>query len=130
VRIDLPQCDFKNCRRCFDGNCNSKMAFRDCQYQQLKEKENLRLDVVSSENGDWHGLYANGRLFFEGDEIPIQKVVGCVYQFFLLIWLNGKSHKQLLKTDFQRISKISEVTVYDECYCLCAMYYRRSTESR
>lgn len=84
MRIDLPQCDFKNCRRCFDGNCNSKMAFRDCQYQRLKEQKNLRLDVVSSESGDWHGLYANGRLFFEGDEIPVHKVVGCVYQFFPL----------------------------------------------
>lgn len=45
MRIDLPQCDFKNCRRCFDGNCNSKMAFRDCQYQQLKECKESPLEA-------------------------------------------------------------------------------------
>lgn len=35
MRIDLHQCDFSNCRRHFDGNCNSKEAFRNCTYQNL-----------------------------------------------------------------------------------------------
>lgn len=35
MRINLPQCDFSDCRRRIDGNCNSKEAFRNCKYQHL-----------------------------------------------------------------------------------------------
>ncbi|MBQ7818500.1 MAG: hypothetical protein IJ341_02265 [Bacteroidales bacterium] len=36
MRIDLPGCDFKNCRFCFDGNCRSKEKFDNCDYQYMK----------------------------------------------------------------------------------------------
>lgn len=32
MRIDLPQCGFKNCRKCFDGNCKSVEEYRCCEY--------------------------------------------------------------------------------------------------
>lgn len=32
MRIDLPQCNFKNCKYCFDGNCTSKKQYERCDY--------------------------------------------------------------------------------------------------
>lgn len=81
MRIDLPQCDFKNCRQHFDGNCRSKDLFRECPYQQLRESS-LKIELVSSTSGDWHGLYVNGTLVAEGHEIPVYKVI-CGIDHFL-----------------------------------------------
>lgn len=83
MRIDLPQCDLKDCRRCFDGNCNSKEAFRYCQYQQLKTKV-LQIELVSSESGDWHGLYVNETLVHEGHDVPVYKVIRGINHFLPL----------------------------------------------
>ena len=35
MRIDLPQCNLKNCIWCFDGNCTSKNknTYEHCEYQ-------------------------------------------------------------------------------------------------
>lgn len=51
MRIDLPQCDFSDCRRRIDGNCNSKEAFRNCKYQQLKPFGGATL-LSCEDNGD------------------------------------------------------------------------------
>lgn len=33
MRIDLPQCNFKYCRYCFDGNCTGKEIHRErCEF--------------------------------------------------------------------------------------------------
>lgn len=36
MRIDLPLCDFKNCRCFFDGNCNDKNKYSSCLYKNYK----------------------------------------------------------------------------------------------
>lgn len=51
MRNDLPQCDFKDCRRCIDGNCNSKEAFRYCIYQGMAASKDVTL-VQQEDNGD------------------------------------------------------------------------------
>ena len=83
MRIDLPQCDFSDFRRRFDGNCNSKEAFRNCKYQQMKSAS-LKIQLVSSESGDWHGLYINGVLAYEGHDVPVYKVVAGINHFLPL----------------------------------------------
>ena len=30
MRIDLPRCGFRNCKYCFDGNCNKKSEYDKC----------------------------------------------------------------------------------------------------
>ena len=38
MRIDLPFCDFQNCRRCQDGNCVTHKNIRTvCNYYLLRE---------------------------------------------------------------------------------------------
>lgn len=86
MRIDLPQCDFKECRRFSDHNCNSKEVHENCPYQQLKNKA-FKVELVSSESGDWHGLYVNEMLFHEGHEIPVYKVVRGFHHFMSLDYI-------------------------------------------
>ena len=31
MRIDLPRCNFRNCKYCFDGNCNKKSEYDRCE---------------------------------------------------------------------------------------------------
>ena len=83
MRIDLPQCDFKDCRKCFDHNCSSKEAFRYCKYQQLKNPS-LQIQLVSSQSGDWHGLYVNETLVHEGHDVPVYKVISGINHFLPL----------------------------------------------
>jgi hypothetical protein len=33
--IDKPQCNFQNCRYCFDGNCRSADKYENCQLTDL-----------------------------------------------------------------------------------------------
>lgn len=51
MKIDLPQCDFSDCRRRINGNCNSKEAFRNCPYQRMRMSEDVTL-LSCSENGN------------------------------------------------------------------------------
>lgn len=45
MRIDLPQCGFKNCRFCFDGNCTSKREYKRCHSRRsLTMLEHLIMD--------------------------------------------------------------------------------------
>lgn len=83
MRIDLPQCDFSDCRRRFDGNCNSKEAHKNCKYQQLLSST-LKIQLVSSEEGDWQGLYVNETLVHEGHSIPVYKVISGINHFLPL----------------------------------------------
>jgi len=36
MRIDLPQCNFKNCRYNFDGNCTNRDKYNYCDYRFAK----------------------------------------------------------------------------------------------
>jgi hypothetical protein len=36
MRIDLPQCNLKTCRYCFDHNCTNKIEYDRCEYQLLR----------------------------------------------------------------------------------------------
>ena len=36
MRIDLPQCNLKTCRYCFDHNCTNKIEYDRCEYQRLR----------------------------------------------------------------------------------------------
>lgn len=38
MRIDLPQCNLKTCRNCFDGNCKSKNDYDKCDYAYDKNR--------------------------------------------------------------------------------------------
>jgi hypothetical protein len=40
LRIDLPSCDFRMCRRYFDGNCNASENGREsCEYKYLQQQQ-------------------------------------------------------------------------------------------
>lgn len=81
MRIDLPQCDFKDCRRRLDGNCNSKMAYRECKYQQLLNNQTINITRVYPECGDWEALYIDGILTSEDHRLRIDKVIRSLMQF-------------------------------------------------
>ena len=36
MRIDLPLCNLKTCRYCFDGNCTDKIKYEQCEYTLAK----------------------------------------------------------------------------------------------
>lgn len=86
MRIDLPQCDFSNCRRRFDGNCNSKEAFRYCPYQQLKTSKTIDVVRVCPECGDWEALYINGVLASEGHEVRLDSAIMSLGQFAPILY--------------------------------------------
>lgn len=39
MRLDLPQCNFKNCKYSLDGNCIKPDEFPKCEYIVLKQNE-------------------------------------------------------------------------------------------
>lgn len=57
MRIDLPQCNFKNCRFSFDGNCTNKIEYDRCEYR-IEEDELIKAEPV--QHGRWidKGEYA------------------------------------------------------------------------
>ena len=81
MRIDLPQCDFKDCRRRLDGNCNSKMAYRECPYQRLLNNQTVNVARVYPKCGDWEALYVNNILVSENDRLRIDEVINSLTQF-------------------------------------------------
>lgn len=81
MRIDLPTCSFKDCRHCFDGNCNSKSEYARCEYQALKAEKEVGLTIVSSECGDWEALYIDGKLVDENHRLLINQVLSHLGQF-------------------------------------------------
>lgn len=40
MRIELPQCGFKQCRFQFDGNCVKETEFDRCEYRKMKSTIN------------------------------------------------------------------------------------------
>lgn len=36
MRIDLPRCNFKNCRYCFDSNCTKNTEYERCGFRLAK----------------------------------------------------------------------------------------------
>lgn len=51
MRIDLPQCNFKNCRFSFDGNCTNKIEYDSCEYR-IEEDELIKAEPVR--HGAWN----------------------------------------------------------------------------
>lgn len=52
MNIDKPQCNFKNCRYCFDGNCASADKYENCKLTDLHceiAKLTVDLDNAKSE---------------------------------------------------------------------------------
>lgn len=86
MRIELPQCDFPDCRRRFDGNCNSKEAFRYCPYQQLKTNKAIDVVRVCPECGDWEALYINGVLASEGHKVRLDSAIISLGQFAPILY--------------------------------------------
>lgn len=41
MRIDLPGCSFKDCRKNFDGNCMKKDGQDKCEFYNLQHEKNL-----------------------------------------------------------------------------------------
>ena len=54
MRIDLPRCNFKNCRYCFDSNCIKKSEYERCEYRRLKadNKELKRIEQKRIEDDE------------------------------------------------------------------------------
>lgn len=57
MRMDLPQCNFKNCRKYFDGNCRSIDDYRGCEFaiqkSQLKAyKEEKKWEPIVDAYGE------------------------------------------------------------------------------
>lgn len=101
MRIDLPQCDFSDCRRRFDGNCNSKEAYQHCKYRQLRDRD-IKIHLISSESGDWHGLYINESLAYEGHNIPVNKVVAGICQFLPLDYTETSVSDEIMEQGLPR----------------------------
>ena len=61
MRIDLPQCNFKNCRFSFDGNCTNKIEYDRCEYR-IEEDKLIKAEPVR--HGRWvpfsYDGYADG----------------------------------------------------------------------
>ena len=43
MRIDLPKCDFKNCKYYQDGNCIKQTEYDRCKYREFREEEIKKL---------------------------------------------------------------------------------------
>ena len=50
MRLDLPQCNFKNCRFSFDGNCTNKIEYERCEYRLANDELD---DVALVRHGRW-----------------------------------------------------------------------------
>jgi hypothetical protein len=54
MRIDLPLCDFKNCRYFFDHNCTAKNGIKDrCEYRQLMDAHKALHKALTGK--EWQG---------------------------------------------------------------------------
>lgn len=106
MKIELPQCDFAECRRRFDGNCNSKEAYRYCKYQQMSK--GLRVQLVSSESGDWSGLYVNETLIYEGHDIPVHHVVRGIHHFMPLDYVETSIPDEVMEQGLKTFLKFPE----------------------
>lgn len=66
MRIDLPQCNLKNCRKCFDGNCTDKVEYEKCEYAHYKDLvEQGRLVELICKIGTLI-YYLNGEFLLDG----------------------------------------------------------------
>ena len=52
MRIDLPFCNLKTCRYCFDGNCIEKNRYDTCEYAILKDAQPA-IEAVPVVHGKW-----------------------------------------------------------------------------
>lgn len=57
MRIDLPQCNFKNCRFSLDGNCTKKIEYDRCEYRILEEELAVAEPV---RHGEWRPISYDG----------------------------------------------------------------------
>lgn len=50
MRIDLPLCNFRNCKYQFDGNCRDKVEYEQCEFTRIKNR--LQIDTSGSDKID------------------------------------------------------------------------------
>ena len=50
MRIDLPQCNFRNCKYQFDGNCTDRLMYERCEFNRMKDR--LQIDPSGSDKID------------------------------------------------------------------------------
>jgi len=48
MRIDLPLCNLKTCRYCFDGNCSNKNKHDVCEYAFLKSSKDRIVEKLEN----------------------------------------------------------------------------------
>lgn len=64
MRIDLPRCNFKNCRYCFDSNCTKNTEYERCGFRLAKSDaikefaERLKTHIIRPEF-PWDDFYVN-----------------------------------------------------------------------
>lgn len=109
MRIDLPTCDFKNCRHCFDGNCRSKLEYARCEYRDLKEGKGVDIAIVSPECGDWEALYVNGRLIAENHRLRVEQVLSHLGQFLPISLVHIGVSDEIAETGLSQ--DLSELTI-------------------
>lgn len=50
MRIDLPYCNFKNCKYQLDGNCTDQLMYERCEFNRMKDR--LQIDPSGSDKTD------------------------------------------------------------------------------
>lgn len=63
MRIDLPLCNLKTCRYCFDGNCTDKIKYEQCEYTLAKIAfiPTAELDTTN-DFGEWIDVNGDGSI--------------------------------------------------------------------
>jgi hypothetical protein len=129
MRIDLPLCNFKNCRCSFDGNCTAgENGYQRCEYRLLNsEIESLQAQLAESQRReqaavdmlrtiDWVGSGAKGR---------IEDAIGILSGPARLVKEDRKvtllrAARNLLKKQQDTpyiLNLLDETVFYDDTYC-------------
>lgn len=51
MRIDLPRCNFKNCRYCFDSNCTNQNRYKTCDFREAKDEVETLNNIIKEDCG-------------------------------------------------------------------------------
>ena len=68
MRIDLPLCNLKTCRYCFDGNCTDKIKYEQCEYTLTKEERPHGEWVLDKEFSFIFNIYECSKCRFNGSK--------------------------------------------------------------
>lgn len=51
MRIDLPRCNFKNCKYHLDCNCTSQYRYETCDFREAKEEVEVLNAIIKEDCG-------------------------------------------------------------------------------